>query len=238
LELYDSDDIEDQKLQMACFVDFLSATMLIFILIASIIVFALYKKTIVEEILNKKNKNLLKNTEHLSVKVADHKSEILSLSKLNEIYKNTINSLSIELEKLKGKKIIIPNELREKVFFDSGKATIREEFIPILERHFVEIKKLLDNGTYNYVQIEGHTDDVPIYAASFFDNWELGAERAIAVARFFEKKGLSAKCLSAATHSKYKPLHEISSLDVDEDLQNIHLLRSKNRRIEITLFKK
>lgn len=68
-------------------------------------------------------------------------------------------------------------------FFKSGSATIKEEAKPALDR----IAKTLASKRFQSFQIEvqGHTDDVPINTPQFPSNWELSANRATGVVRFF-----------------------------------------------------
>lgn len=150
-------------------------------------------------------------------------------------YQVLVDSLTNELEKLKVKRIIIPNEMREKVFFDFGSDRIRSEFFSNLDEVYASIYKELKSGRYNFVQVEGHTDNVPIHRNNrkYQDNWDLGAARAIAVVRYLESKGISPEYLSAVTYSEYKPLSEDNAEDViGEDI------KKQNRRIEILLLKK
>ena len=42
------------------------------------------------------------------------------------------------------------------------------------------------------LQVEGHTDDIPVRAGRFADNWDLSTERALSVVRFLAESGLPA----------------------------------------------
>ena len=79
------------------------------------------------------------------------------------------------------------------------------------------------------VEVQGHTDNVPIrgaLAARYPTNWELSAARATGVVRFFQDEGgLDPSTLSAAARSEYRPR---SANDTEEG-------RRQNRRIEILL---
>jgi len=60
-------------------------------------------------------------------------------------------------------------------------------------------------ATYN-IQIEGHTDDVPINTEMFPSNWELSAARSARVVRFFADGGfVDALKMSAAGYADQKP---------------------------------
>ena len=75
------------------------------------------------------------------------------------------------------------------------------------------------------LQVEGHTDDIPVRAGRFADNWDLSTERALSVVRFLAESGLPANRLAAAGYGEFQPLDDASS---DE-------ARRRNRRIEMKL---
>ena len=75
------------------------------------------------------------------------------------------------------------------------------------------------------LQVEGHTDDIPVRAGRFADNWDLSTERALSVVRFLAESGLPANRLVAAGYGEFQPLDKAVS---DE-------ARRRNRRIEMKL---
>jgi len=75
------------------------------------------------------------------------------------------------------------------------------------------------------LQVEGHTDDIPVRAGRFADNWDLSTERALSVVRFLARQGLPANRLAAAGYGEFQPL---DSGESDE-------ARRRNRRIEMKL---
>ena len=75
------------------------------------------------------------------------------------------------------------------------------------------------------LQVEGHTDDIPVRAGRFADNWDLSTERALSVVRFLAESGLPANRLAAAGYGEFQPLDDAGS---DEG-------RRRNRRIEMKL---
>ena len=75
------------------------------------------------------------------------------------------------------------------------------------------------------LQVEGHTDDIPVRAGRFTDNWDLSTERALSVVRFLAERGLDANRLSAAGYGEFQPL----------DPSGNETARRRNRRIEIKL---
>ena len=75
------------------------------------------------------------------------------------------------------------------------------------------------------LQVEGHTDDIPVRAGRFADNWDLSTERALSVVRFLAEKGLEARRLAAAGYGEFQPL----------DKAGTDAARRRNRRIEMKL---
>ena len=75
------------------------------------------------------------------------------------------------------------------------------------------------------LQVEGHTDDIPVRAGRFADNWDLSTERALSVVRFLAESGLPANRLAAAGYGEFQPIDDAGS---DE-------ARLRNRRIEMKL---
>jgi chemotaxis protein MotB len=75
------------------------------------------------------------------------------------------------------------------------------------------------------LQVEGHTDDIPVRAGRFADNWDLSTERALSVVRFLADQGLPANRLAAAGYGEFQPLDSAQSDDA----------RRRNRRIEMKL---
>ena len=75
------------------------------------------------------------------------------------------------------------------------------------------------------LQVDGHTDDVPIRAGRYADNWDLSTERALSVVRFLNQQGLPANRLAAAGYGEFQPLDAADNDDA----------RRKNRRIELKI---
>lgn len=75
------------------------------------------------------------------------------------------------------------------------------------------------------VEVEGHTDDVPIKNAQFPSNWELSSGRASTVVRMLVTYGVAEKRLTAVGMAANQP---VGSNDTPEH-------RAKNRRVSITI---
>jgi flagellar motor protein MotB len=113
----------------------------------------------------------------------------------------------------------------EKIFFDSGRATLKPGGKEVLKRLGGVIKGLSDK----VVRVEGHTDNVQIakpLRRTYPTNWELSAARATTVVRFLQESvDVPPQMLVAAAYGEY---HPIAPNDTPQNKQ-------KNRRIEIVL---
>lgn len=116
-------------------------------------------------------------------------------------------------------------------FYQPGSATFKPEAIPVLEEIALELVGF-EYDRY-HIEIEGHTDDVPINTPTYPSNWELSASRAASVVRFLIERGVDRTLLKAAGYADVFP--KVPNLD---DYGNpIPENREINRRIVIKLLK-
>ena len=66
------------------------------------------------------------------------------------------------------------------LLFDSGKAEIRSDAYPLVDK----IGTILQTYNQNIIEIEGHTDNVPIHSSKYADNNVLSMFRALTVADY------------------------------------------------------
>ncbi len=111
------------------------------------------------------------------------------------------------------------------VLFDSGKAKLRPESLPTLDK---VAQILVEEVPDNNIGIEGHTDNVPIKYSGWKSNWELSSQRALSVLYYLEENGVRPQRLSAIGYGEY---HPIASNDTAEG-------RQTNRRVEIVILPK
>ena len=111
-------------------------------------------------------------------------------------------------------------ELKDKILFDSGKAEIKEISIPVLDKIYEVIEKLP-----NTIEIQGHTDNVPISNSSYKDNFSLSGARAYSVLDYYRNKGIPGDRLNYRGMGEFSP---IAPNDTDEN-------RSMNRRVNILI---
>ena len=131
-----------------------------------------------------------------------------------------INDKQIKLQMMeKGLVITVVGDL----LFDSGKAKIRSEARPLLDKVAAILK---DNMAQFNVGIEGHTDNVPIKSSGWKSNWELSTARALSVLHYLlNEQGISPERLSAIGYGEYRP---VASNDTKDG-------RKQNRRVEIVI---
>lgn len=114
--------------------------------------------------------------------------------------------------------------------FAPGSADILPASEPTLDR--IAQLLTLSFASSNYkVEIEGHTDDVPIATQRFPSNWELSSARASAVVRFLISRGVAADRLSAIGYADTKPL--VPNRDATGKL--IPENQARNRRVMIRI---
>jgi chemotaxis protein MotB len=134
-----------------------------------------------------------------------------------------INNLDLgnEVSVQSSKKAIIIT-LKEKVTFLPGEAEVLSVSEPILDH----IAQLIEKYPSFVVEIEGHTDNVPIRTATYPSNWELSVARSTGVLKYFiNRHGISPSRLSVKGSADQKP---IASNNSPEE-------RAQNRRVEIRL---
>jgi len=136
--------------------------------------------------------------------------------------KSEIEKGKITITQLKGK---LKVNMLDEILFDSGRTTIKPEGVEVLER----VGEILSNVRDRAINVEGHTDNVPIgpeLARRYPTNWELSAARATNVARYLQEKiGIDPTLLSATGYGEFQP---VASNETEEG-------QAKNRRIEIVL---
>lgn len=107
--------------------------------------------------------------------------------------------------------------------FDSGKATLKEEAIPVLNKVGVILTKYADN----IVEIEGHTDSVPLNGGRYENNDVLSSYRALAVFNYLkDNTAIDPGVMKHTGRGEYIPVADNSTPEG----------RAKNRRVEIKIY--
>lgn len=116
-------------------------------------------------------------------------------------------------------------DLNGSILFDSGSAQIKEDSKMFLQK----IARILTKYRHCIIEIEGHTDDVPIYSAQYSSNRELSSERARNVYEYImtQEDFIDAN-MKIAGYGESRP---VASNATEEG-------RAKNRRVTIKIYNK
>jgi len=112
-------------------------------------------------------------------------------------------------------------DVAEQLFFDSGRAALKDTGKDVLKKVGEALKGYEDK----VIRVVGHTDNVPIHSAHFPSNWELSTARAVEVTKLLIADGMNPKVLAAGGYGEFDP---VAANDKEEG-------REQNRRIEIIL---
>jgi len=111
--------------------------------------------------------------------------------------------------------------LGEVGFFGSGSAELQKESVPILDSIAESLSKVTGQ-----IQVEGHTDNVPIQTSKYPSNWELSSSRASSLIAFLlERHAFNPANLSASGYAEFHPLGSNGTAGG----------RAQNRRVDIVV---
>ncbi|MBO6137890.1 MAG: OmpA family protein [Lachnospiraceae bacterium] len=109
------------------------------------------------------------------------------------------------------------------LLFDSGRAEIKSEAEPLVDK----IGNILMRYAESTIEIEGHTDNVPIHNANFADNDELSSARAMSVFHYLiDNTMLDPSVIKHTGRGEYIPIADNSTPEG----------RAKNRRVEVKIY--
>jgi len=113
--------------------------------------------------------------------------------------------------------------LKGSILFDSGKAELKKEAMPIVQK----VGVILERYAESTIEVEGHTDNVPINTAKYPSNDVLSSYRALAMFDYLvENTSLDPAKLKHSGRGEYMPVADNSTPEG----------RAKNRRIEIKIY--
>ncbi|MCG8374541.1 MAG: SPOR domain-containing protein [Balneolales bacterium] len=152
---------------------------------------------------------------------------------IENIQEELVELLNAEIEAGELEIIRDLNDLRIRFNSDnlyaSGEALIQEGSENLLNRILIAFQQT----TYNDFQIdvEGHTDNVPIATAGYPSNWELSTARASNIVRYFTGVGIPAERLKASGYADSRPIIEYDSLGFPYAAS-----KERNRRVVLRLY--
>ena len=165
--------------------------------------------TLVEQVSSKPKKTKLKQEETIpDTDLQEELNKTIALLGLSDKIAMKVTSEFAELE------------IQDKILFQSSEAGLLEQGKVLLEK----ISPLLDQSLGS-IDIEGHTDNIPIETISFPSNWELGAARATNVLHYLVTQNIKPSRLRAITSGETRPIADNSTEQG----------RKKNRRFSIVI---
>lgn len=124
------------------------------------------------------------------------------------------------LIKVTRNKLWVEIEMNSKILFSSADSELEEEAFPALKALAQVLKKIP-----NSIDVEGHTDNLPINNELFPSNWELSAARAASVVHLFTRYGVNPRRLSSIGYAEFRPITNNSTAAG----------RLRNRRVKIVI---
>jgi len=111
-------------------------------------------------------------------------------------------------------------EINASVLFKSGEAVLQPQSTEAL----AAVARVLAAGV-NPIQVEGHTDNIPINSPNYPSNWELSSSRAGSVVRLFAENGVPAARMVAIGYADNRPVDTNAAPDGG----------SRNRRVNVLI---
>lgn len=109
------------------------------------------------------------------------------------------------------------------LLFDSGKSELRSEAAPLIDK----LGKIIGQYPDHIIEVEGHTDNVPIHSAKYEDNNVLSAYRALTVASYLRDiTDIAPAHIKSAGRGEYVPVADNTTPEG----------RARNRRVEIKIY--
>jgi chemotaxis protein MotB len=143
---------------------------------------------------------------------------IPSLKRLTKELEAELNAGTLEM-RLEPRGLVV--SLRQSAFFPSGTDLIATDTYRTLEK-LANVLRSLPNP----VQIEGHTDSIPIHNARFKNNWELSSARATAMLELFcDRFNLPPNRFAVVGRADTSPV------DTNETAEG----RARNRRVDLVI---
>jgi chemotaxis protein MotB len=136
---------------------------------------------------------------------------------LSQMLSPLINQRLVNINSTKRGVVI---DVSASLLFNTGEAAVQPGALDVLR----QVSVVLSNEELP-VEVEGHTDDIPIMTPQFPSNWELSSARASSVVRILIVSGVPEKNLSVVGLASNQPLVP------NDSPEN----RSKNRRVSITI---
>ena len=146
-----------------------------------------------------------------SEKLAERIEEAIEESQMEDMIELDFNAQYVQLT------------LKGAILFDSGSAKLKDEAMSVIER----VALILERYAEHDIEIEGHTDTVPMHNGKYANNNELSSARALAMFDYLlEHTTLQPSKIKHSGRGEYIPVADNTTPEG----------RAKNRRIEIKIY--
>ncbi|MBR5598376.1 MAG: flagellar motor protein MotB [Lachnospiraceae bacterium] len=146
-----------------------------------------------------------------SEKLAERIEEAIEESQMEDMIQLDFTSQYVQLT------------LKGAILFDSGSAALKEDAMPVIEK----VALILERYAESEIEIEGHTDNVPIHTSKYANNNELSSSRALSMFDYLiEHTALEPAKIKHSGRGEYLPIADNTTPEG----------RAKNRRIEIKIY--
>jgi chemotaxis protein MotB len=148
--------------------------------------------------------------------------------KLNERMQSLVNTLNLVMAPfVKSGQMTVSQtsrgvmlDINASALFAPGDATLATA----AKKTLADVAKVLVDGDQS-IEVEGHTDNLPISTPIYPSNWDLSSARASSVVRLFIEQGVAAKRLTVVGSADN---HPVLSNDTPDG-------RTRNRRVTVTV---
>lgn len=179
--------------------------------------------------LNDREKELQRKEKLLADREAIVKKLQAAINRKDQMLKNLLGKVQNALKNFNPDELTVTSKngkiyvsLSEKLLFKSGRTDVDRKG----KRALGKLAEVLKKNTDIDIQIEGHTDSIPIRTAKFKDNWDLSVLRATSIVRILTKDyKVDPKILTPAGKGEGFPVASNKNKEG----------RARNRRIEIVL---
>lgn len=149
---------------------------------------------------------------------SDNKQSEQNKKKIEELLQKEIKDGAIDVESL-GQQIVI--RIRESGSFSAGSAFLQPQFVPVIRK----VGELL-NDMPGSITVSGHSDNTRVSNELYSSNWDLSAQRAVAVAEELRRaRGFDENRMRIEGKASTEPMTEDDTSEA----------RARNRRVEIQI---
>ena len=173
---------------------------------------------------DKANSESDEESDDKDVTEAYREQELSESEKMAEEIEDAINKYGIsdEVDVSFNAEYVLLN-MNGALLFDSGKAEVKSEAYPLIDK----LGKVIQKYDKNIIEVEGHTDNVPQVSSDYADNNVLSMFRALNVADYLrETTTIDPRYLKSSGRGEYRPIADNSTPEG----------RALNRRVEIKIY--